>query len=76
MSLWAGRIAATAALVGLLALLCASGASAQLFGSNLQTTPNTGICAVPYGSSEETSCTFAQLLLGDGHAAPGGGPAS
>lgn len=65
------RIAATAALAGMLCLLTVAGASAQQFGSNLQAASNAGICPVPNGASE-ASCTFAQLLLADDHVAAGG----
>ncbi len=63
---------ATTALAAALVLLSGASASAQQFGSNLQAAPNTGICAVPSGSSREASCTFSQSLLADGHAASGG----
>lgn len=65
-----GKIA-TAALATLL-LLSSASASAQQFGSNLQATPDAGLCPVPSGSSRETSCTFSQQTLADGHAAVGG----
>jgi hypothetical protein len=62
----------TAALVTALVLLPGASASGQQFGSNLQATPNAGLCPVPSGSSRETSCTFTQQTLADGHAVPGG----
>lgn len=65
-----GKIAA-AALAALL-LLPGAPASAQQFGSNLQATPNTGLCPVPSGASREISCTFSQQTLADGHTAAGG----
>jgi hypothetical protein len=66
------REIATAALVTALVLLPGASASAQQFGSNLQATPNAGLCPVPSGSSREASCTFSQLTLFNGHAASGG----
>ncbi len=66
------REIATAALAAALVLLPGASASAQPFGSNLQATPNAGLCPVPSGSTREASCTFSQLTLADGHAVPGG----
>lgn len=67
-----GRIA-LAALIGLWVLLSGASvsASAQQFGSSLQALPNTRICAVASGASE-SSCTYGQLSLADGHEASGG----
>jgi hypothetical protein len=64
-----GKIAALAVAA---LLLLPSASAAQQFGSNLQAAPNTGICPVPSDSSRESSCTFSQLTLADGHAASGG----
>jgi hypothetical protein len=67
-----GRRIAAIVLLLLAAVLGWSGsAQATTFGSSLAAVPNTGICAVPAGA-EKASCTYSQLLLADGHAAPGG----
>jgi hypothetical protein len=64
------RIAATTVLLAAFALLPASSAPATTIGSNLLSVPNGGAC--PLSEAGETSCSFVQESLADGHAAPGG----
>jgi len=60
-----------AAAIGLvLVATSATSASALTIGSNLQATPNSGICTT--SAAAEASCTYQQLILPEDHQAVGG----
>jgi hypothetical protein len=65
------RIMAMALMASALTLLAAAPASAVRIGSNLQASPNGGICPTVSGVTE-VSCTYLPFKLTESHAAPGG----